>query len=92
MVAVSKRAEKEPNKEIESDPVDMRSRLRPTIVDMKKNRVKSSLKPLKGVTRNQAQVKEPLKVSSLLRGIYALGTSSCNAVLSPGARTCTTLK
>ncbi len=64
MVGVSKRNEKDLNKEIESDPVDMRSRLRPTIVNMKKTKLTGPRKAFgKGVTRStQAQVKEPLKV------------------------------
>ncbi len=62
MVGVSKRAEKDLNKEVVSDPVDMRSRLRPTIVDMKKTRLSGPSKAFgRGVTRStQAQV--PLKV------------------------------
>ena len=64
MVGVSKRAEKELNKETEPDPADMRSRLRPTIVDMKKTRLNSKLKVFgRGVARStHSQVKVPLKV------------------------------
>jgi hypothetical protein len=63
MVGVSKRAEKELNKESEDDAADMKSRLRPTVVNMKKTRLNDPRKaPGKGITRSTAQVKEVLKV------------------------------
>ncbi len=62
MVGVSKRSEKDPNKESEPDNTDMRSRLRPTIVKMKKTRLNGPIKKIgRGITRS-TQVKEFFKV------------------------------